>query len=201
MTSCKQDKSSGLYLDIPVIDLDRETFRQVVVDKEEGLYLGHPTKILLEDGKTILTVYPKGHGKGAIVYKKSTDGGLTWSERIPVPASWETSLEVPTIHRVVDAEGKKRLIVFSGLYPARMAWSEDDGSAWSDLVKGNKGQYRIRFKDNKHDWDCCYPGVELLPDGTFVVTTYGHWEKDQQPYILSVRFTLNELDERLKMNI
>jgi hypothetical protein len=377
-TSCKQDKSSGLYLDIPVIDLDQETFRQVLVDKEEGQYLGHPTTVLLEDGKTILIVYPKGHGKGAIVYKRSTDGGLTWSERLPVPASWETSLEVPTIHRVVDAEGRKRLIVFSGLFPARLAHSEDDGITWSglepvgdwggvvvmssvielttgkgnymalfhddmrfmtsngldlyaedrkendsvlftlyktfsfdggltwsypeiilsrrdmnlcepgiirspdgknlalllrensrransqiifsddegktwsnprplpneltgdrhvlkyapdgrilavfrdvpragsvsptsgdwagwigtwnDLVKGRKGMYRIRFKDNKHAWDCCYPGVELLPDGTFVVTTYGHWEEDQQPYILSVRFTLNELDEKLKLN-
>lgn len=69
---------------------------------------------------------------------------------------------------------------------------------WKDLVDGNKGQYRIRFKDNFHSWDCCYPGVELLYNGTFVVTTYGHWEKDKQPYILSVRFTLNELDRKLK---
>ncbi|NSW95833.1 MAG: hypothetical protein HPY62_14080, partial [Bacteroidales bacterium] len=68
---------------------------------------------------------------------------------------------------------------------------------WKDLIKGRKGQYRIRFKDNIHSWDCCYPGVELLPDGTFVVTTYGHWEKDKEPYILSVRVTLKELDARL----
>lgn len=388
------------YLRVPVIDLDRETFRQVVVDREEGQYLGHPTTVLLEDGRTILAVYPKGHGKGEIVYKKSTDGGLTWSDRLPVPQSWSTSLEVPTIHRVVDPSGRKRLILFSGLYPARMAISEDDGltcselekignwggivvmaslielrtgkghymalfhddmryftpdgqqkyaedrkinkealftlyktfsrdggltwstpevilsrrdmnlcepgiirspdgkrlavllrenarkhnsqiifsedegetwsepkalpnelngdrhvlkyapdgrllvvfrdnspahfrkdldkiakekgevnlsevakstrlgsptegdwvgwvGTWKDLIKGRKGQYRIRFKDNIHSWDCCYPGVELLPDGTFVVTTYGHWEKDKEPYILSVRFTLKELDAKL----
>jgi hypothetical protein len=69
---------------------------------------------------------------------------------------------------------------------------------WKDLTEGKPGQYRIRFKDNIHSWDCCYPGVELLPDGTFVVTTYGHWEKDKEPYILSIRFTLKELDEKLK---
>jgi len=49
-----------------------------------------------------------------------------------------------------------------------------------------------------NSWDCCYPGVELLPDGTFVTTTYGHWEKDKQPYIISIRFNLNELDKKLK---
>ena len=39
------------------------------------------------------------------------------SDRLPTPKSWETSLEVPTLHRVIDAAGKKRIIMFSGLYP------------------------------------------------------------------------------------
>ncbi|MBI5083567.1 MAG: exo-alpha-sialidase [Acidobacteria bacterium] len=118
---------------IPFIDLAQETARQVVVDREPGQYLGHPTTVLLEDHRTILTVYPKGHGRGAIVYKRSVDGGKTWSDRIPVPENWATSQETPTIHRVVDAKGKKRLIVFSGLYPIRMGVSEDDGRTWSPL--------------------------------------------------------------------
>ena len=99
---------------IPTIDLAAEKHRQIIVDREPGQYLGHPTTVLLEDNKTMLIVYPKGHGRGAIVYKRSTDAGLTWSERLPTPKSWETSLEVPTLHRVVDAAGKKRLILFSG---------------------------------------------------------------------------------------
>jgi hypothetical protein len=118
---------------IPLIDLAGEKHRQVFVDKEPGQYLGHPTTVLLEDNKTIITVYPKGHGRGAIVMKKSTDCGLTWSERLPVPDNWATSKEVPTIHRVIDPKGTKRLIMFSGLYPIRMAVSEDDGSTWTPL--------------------------------------------------------------------
>jgi hypothetical protein len=383
LVSFSQEKNTKPYLSVPIIDLDKETFRQVVVDREEGQYLGHPTTVLLEDGKTILTVYPKGHGKGEIVFKRSTDGGVTWSERLKTPESWKTSLEVPTIFRTIDPKANKHLILFSGLYPARLAHSDDDGLTWSelepvgnwggvvviasltalntgkghylalfhddlrfmtadgqekykedrksneqvlftlfktfsydggltwskpesilsrrdmnlcepgmirspdgkalavllrenarrtnsqiifsqdegktwsdprplpnelngdrhvlkfapdgrllvvfrdvsplsmrndqtgqgsptegdwvgwigkwnDLVKGNPGQYRIRFKDNIHSWDCCYPGVELLPDGTFVVTTYGHWEKDKEPYILSIRFKMSELDKKLK---
>jgi hypothetical protein len=363
---------------IPVVDISGDTHRQVIVDREAGVYLGHPTTLLLEDNRTMLVVYPKGHGRGPIVYKRSTDGGLTWSDRLPTPTSWESSLEVPTLHRVVDAQGKKRIILFSGLYPIRMAVSEDDGASWSELAKigdfggivtmasvlplkspghylaffhddgrflrggdvdrfrikspandlgspaskpwrfwvlttlskdggltwsipvpiamlpdadlcepgvvrspdgrqiavllrensrkfnsfiifsddeglswteprelpgaltgdrhvaryapdgrlfisfrdtthvsptkgdwvgwvgtyhdlaqGREGQYRIRLMDNTKGSDCTYPGIELLPDGTLVTTTYGHWTQGQQPYIVSVRFRLSELDARL----
>ncbi len=37
-----------------------------------------------------------------------------------------------------------------------------------------------------------------MPDGTFVTTTYGHWMKGEEPYIVSVRFTLKELDDLAK---
>jgi hypothetical protein len=384
------------YFNIPLLDLDDESGMQVVVDREKGQYLGHPTTVLLEDNKTMICVYPRGHGRGPIVMKRSNDAGLTWSERLPTPSSWETSKEVPTISRVVDPGGKKRLIMFSGLYPCRMAFSEDDGFTWSelqsigdwggivmmgcviplktgkgkymalfhddlrfftedgsekysareaaynsrlftlyktisedggltwsfpeaiyssseinlcepgyirspegnqiavllrenarvknshvifsndegktwttprelpasltgdrhvlryapdgrilatfrdvssdmtafrklalqegtsnmdviaskyklgsptegdwvawvgtyqDILEGTEGQYRIRIKDNKKDWDTTYPGLELLPDSTFIITTYGHWEEGEQPYILSVRFRLEELDK------
>ena len=120
--------------DIPLVDLAHDADRQVTVDRESGQYLGHPTTVLRPDGRTILIVYPKGHGRGAIVLKRSDDGGRTWSDRLPVPDSWATSLEVPTLYPVVDERGTRRLIMFSGLYPIRMALSEDEGDTWSELV-------------------------------------------------------------------
>lgn len=346
---------------LPTLDLADQQHRQTIIDREPGQYLGHPTTVLLEDNRTLLCVYPKGHGRGAIVYKRSNDAGLTWSERLPTPASWATSREVPTIHRVVDAAGKKRLIVWSGLYPARLAVSEDDGASWSelepagkwggivvmgfveklsqpghylamfhddgrfftekpapqkpvefrlyktfstdgglnwstpevvqqsfavhlcepglirspdgrqlavllrensrrrnshvifsndegqtwteprelpaaltgdrhtgvyapdgrlfisfrdttresptkgdwvawvgtyqDIVDGSEGQYRVRLMDNHRGADCAYPAVEILPDGTIVTTTYGHWQPEAEPYIVSVRLKLEELDK------
>ena len=150
---------------IPIVDLSQDAARQVVVDRESGQYLGHPTTVLLEDGRTILCVYPKGHGRGAICLKRSEDGGRTWSERLPVPENWSTSLETPTIHRVIDEKGRKRLIVWSGLYPARLAVSEDDGRTWSGLkaagdwggivvmssvekLRDRKGRYLAMFHDD-----------------------------------------------------
>ena len=362
--SAQSPSSPGRGYSLPVLDLAFETHRQVVVDREPGQYLGHPTTVLLEDGRTILAVYPKGHGRGPIVLRRSTDGGRTWSDRLPVPDNWATSQETPTIHRVVGPDGTRRLILFSGLHPIRMSVSLDDGATWTplapiggyggivamssvverrtgaghylaffhddgrfiegsgtttpamtlyqvesvdggltwsaprvlhasadvhlcepgvirspdgtqlamllrenrrrrnsfvmfsndegrtwtdprelpgaltgdrhvgayapdgrlfisfrdtthesvtygdwvgwvgtydDIVHGREGQYRVRLGDNHKDADTAYPGVERLPDGTFVVTTYGHWEAGAAPYVLSVRFTLDELDERLRL--
>ena len=101
------DEPVGAIAYPPTIDLNDHADRQVIVDRQPGQYLGHPTTCLLEDGKTMLCVYPKGHGRGPIVYKRSTDGGRTWSERLPTPASWSTSKEVPTLHRVIDWRSAK----------------------------------------------------------------------------------------------
>jgi hypothetical protein len=129
-----QDKLSRGY-SIPLIDLAQQKQRQVVVDREKGQYLGHPTTFLFEDGKTMLIVYPKGHGKGAIVMKRSLDGGLTWSDRLPTPANWATSQETPTLYRTIDPKGNKHLLLFSGISPIRMARSDDEGKTWTELQK------------------------------------------------------------------
>ena len=356
--------SLSLMGTIPLVDLSADRDRPIIVDREDGQYLGHPTTVVLEDGLTVLCVYPKGHGKGPIQLKRSTDGGRTWGPRLPVPENWATSLETPTLHRVVDAQGHRRLIVWSGLWPARLSVSEDNGSIWSplkavgdwggivvmgsvepvrhrnghylawfhddgryisqdakasnpvvfqlyqtrsedggltwsrprvlwsdseshlcepgairspdgntlvlllrenrrkrnsqfivstdegatwstpkelprsltgdrhtakyardgrlvisfrdaakesptagdwvawvgqfsDLLQGREGLCRVRLGDNQHAWDCAYPGVEVLGDGTILATTYGHWDAGKPPYIISVRFTLEELDRRL----
>jgi hypothetical protein len=71
---------------------------------------------------------------------------------------------------------------------------------YDDIVKGREGQYRVRPMHNTYQADCAYPGVERLPDGTFVVITYGHRIQGEQPFIVSVRCTLKELAPGSRIN-
>ena len=148
---------------IPQIDISQETFRQVIVDRDENVYMGHPTTVLLDDNKTMFAVYPKGHGVGQWTLKKSTDAGLTWSDRLPVPFGWNTMINLPAIYKLYDKEGKRRLFVFGGGFPAYSSMSEDDGETWRDItplgaygfestinsiIELGKGEYIGFFHDN-----------------------------------------------------
>lgn len=114
-----------------------------VVDNSRD-YSAHPDSVLLKNG-SILTMYPAGHGKGAVQNKISTDGGISWSEEIPdTPESWEDSLETPTVYRLsfTDEKTPDKLIMIS----ANPKWPEmetpggfncsvssDEGKTWSEF--------------------------------------------------------------------
>ncbi len=116
---------------IPVVDLSDEPERRVIVERKPGQYLGHPTTLLMPNGKTIFCTYPLGHGGPAAVLKKSTDGGRTWSDRLPVPDNWKTATNCPCIHRLVGPDGVARLFVFEGNGKMRQAMSLDEGKTWT----------------------------------------------------------------------
>lgn len=114
-----------------------------VVD-DSADYLAHPDSVLLKNGN-ILTMYPKGHGKGAVLTKISTDGGRSWTQSVPdTPKSWENSMETPTVYRLTFTDGKTddKLIMIS----ANPKWpgmttdggfncsvSADEGTSWTEF--------------------------------------------------------------------
>ena len=155
---------------IPVVDLSHETHRQVVVERIPGQYLGHPTTVLLRDNKTILVTYPLGHGGPAAVLKKSTDGGLTWSDRLPVPDNWATAKNCPCLHRLTGPDGIERLFVFEGNGAMRQATSLDNGRTWTP------------FKPN--GLHCVVAPITIVPISGhrhLQLVHRGHSDKDRSP--------------------
>jgi hypothetical protein len=129
-----RQRSRHRVITIPTLDVAGERQRQVVVESVPGQYLGHPTTVLLADGRTILATYPLGHGGPAAVLKKSTDGGLTWSDRLPVPDNWRTATNCPCLHRLIGPNGVERLFVIEGIGAMRQSMSLDNGRTWTPFM-------------------------------------------------------------------
>ncbi len=108
-------------------------------------YMAHPDSVLLRNGD-ILTVYPKGHGKGAVLNKISSDGGLSWTGTIEnTPESWVNSLETPTIYRLEFSDGTPDKLILISANPKwpdmdtpggfECSISDDEGKTWSEFKR------------------------------------------------------------------
>lgn len=129
--------------ELPLVDISGKTDRQVVVAAgTEQIYQGHPTTLLMPDGRTMFCVWSVGHGGPAGPMAGSDDGGSTWKRLDDrLPAGFATHRNCPSIHRIVDQRGRARLWVFSARrhrgnggvdwMPAIM--SEDDGATWREV--------------------------------------------------------------------
>ncbi len=68
---------------------------------------------------------------------------------------------------------------------------------YDDIVNGREGQYLIKLLRSHRGTDHTYPGLELLPDGSFVATTYIQYQPAEElQSIVSVRFRLDEIDPK-----
>lgn len=85
-------------------------------------------------------------------------------------------------------------------------WVAGHWIAWvgtyDDLLKNKEGQYRVRLMEDHTNspraGDCGYSGNVVLKDGTFILTSYGHWDrKNTNPYIMTVILKLSELDDNI----
>ena len=155
----KKIKSQGSDYKIKQVDLSvapadtpdelKYLFEQSVVDYGEG-YLGHPDSVLLKNGD-ILTFFPKGHGKGAALSRRSSDGGVTYKDGVKnPPKSWEGSRETPTVYRLEfndPATPDKLLLVCGnpkwGTEPTtggfNCSLSDDEGETWTEFELFYKG--------------------------------------------------------------
>ena len=117
---------------IPMIDISRETRRHVIVAQGTAeSYKGHPTTLLMPDRKTIYCVYPLGHGGPSAVLCRSDDGGMSWTDPLPVPENWITASNCPALYRFVGPDNIERLFIFEGEGKMRQAMSLDAGQTWT----------------------------------------------------------------------
>lgn len=346
---------------LPVVDISDDTQRQIVIaEGTRDIYQGHPTTLLMPDGRTIFAVWSVNHGGPAGPMARSDDGGLTWKRLDDrLPDGFRRHINCPSIYRMVAPDGTERLWVYSawrdhrwegpqmprivsedggrtwreleplgeayrcvmtfssvtrlkdgsymGFYHRRMdgtlevlqtqtrdggmTWSKprviadvagkdpcepfvfrspdgdelcclmrenthqglslmmfsrDEGNTWSepvdtpwgltgdrhmgvyapdgrlvvsfrdrapdsltsshfvawvgtyeDIQRGRPGQYRIKLLHSHAGWDCGYPGMERLPDGTIVATTYIKYRPGEAKHsVVSTRFKLEEIDRQ-----
>ena len=124
------------YQELPLIDISQETNRHVIVAKgTEDIYQGHPTTLLLPDGKTMYCVWSIGHGGPAGPMAVSQNGGFSW-ERIDdqLPKGFKEHVNCPSIYRMMDMKtGKIRLWVFSAQPNMPRIMSDDGGKTWIEM--------------------------------------------------------------------
>ncbi|HBG28222.1 MAG TPA: exo-alpha-sialidase [Phycisphaerales bacterium] len=126
---------------IPIVDISQEVSRQVVIAQGTAeIYQGHPTTVLMSDNHTMFCVWTYGHGGSCGPLKKSVNGGLTWSQLLPVHPSWTTVSNCPGIFRMSGANGIEKLRVFAqknygnGIVSMVQSFSNDQGATWSEMT-------------------------------------------------------------------
>ncbi|MBP1770219.1 MAG: BNR/Asp-box repeat protein, partial [Candidatus Aminicenantes bacterium] len=162
------------------------------VHAESGIHLCEPGIVRSPDGRTLAALLRENSRTRNSFVVFSKDEGKTWSAPRELPGALTGDR-----HTGRYAPDGRLFVSFRDM--THESPTKGDWVAWvgtfDDIVGGREGQYRVRLMDNTGGADCAYPGVEVLPDGTFVVTTYGRWTEGEEPYIVSVRLKLKELDE------
>jgi hypothetical protein len=166
-----------------------------VIAAHSEAHLCEPGAIRSPDGRQIAVLLRENSRRFNSFVIFSNDEGRSWSGPRELPGSLSGDRHVGRY-----APDGRLFITFRDVN--RASSTNGDWVGWvgrySDVAGGLEGQYRVRLLRNTYQADCAYPGLELLPDGTFVTTTYGHWTAGEEPYVVSVRFRLRELDRLVR---
>ena len=139
------------------------------------------------DGSELCCLMRENTHTGNSLMMFSSDEGATWSK--PEDTPWGLSGDR---HQGVQLPDGRLVVCFRDMAPKSptrghfVAWV----GRYADIKsRRTDGTYRIKLLHNYAGNDCGYPGVELLPDGTVVATTYvKYWNDRRRHSVVSVRF-------------
>jgi len=157
-----------------------------------------PELIRSPDGKQLLCLMRENRRRLNSLMMVSDDEGKSWSKARELPASLtgdrHMSCYSPDGRLIVAFRDMADVSATKGSY---VAWV----GTYDDIVNYREGQCRVKLlhQYGKNLTDCGYSGVECLPDGTIVATTYVKYRPGpEKNSIVSVRFQLDEIDRLLK---
>ena len=187
-----QDRSPLLVLQTITADGGLTWSEPQVVAAVPGRDPCEPFVFRSPDGKELCVLMRDNKHQGRSLVMTSRDEGRTWTD--PVDTPW--GLTGDRHMGVFSADG--RLVVAfrdqAQNSPTRghfLAWV----GTYDDIRRHRSGQYRVKLLHSYAGSDCGYPGVELLPDGTIVATTYIKYRPGSAKHsVVSVRFKLAETD-------
>ena len=129
-------------------------------------------------------------GKSLMMFSK--DEGNSWSD--PVDTPWGLSGDR---HMGLYTKDGRLVIAFRDMAPNSptrghfVAWV----GTYEDIRRNKPGEYRVKLLHSNAGSDCGYPGMELLPDGTIIATTYIKYRDDNYKHsVVSTRFNIRETD-------
>jgi Neuraminidase (sialidase) len=154
-----------------------------------------PTLVRSPDGKQLLCLMRENVTRRAL-YMTSDDDGRTWSSESELPPGLWGDRHMPAVTK----DG--RLVVCFRDTGAGSP-TRDHFVAWvgryGDILRGGDAAYRVKLLHSHGGRDCGYPGLEVLPDGELVATTYVKLRPGaEKQSVVAVRFRLDETDRMAK---
>lgn len=166
---------------------------RIVLDLGEPHVPCEPEIIRSPDGKQLLMLIRENNRDYNSWIMLSNNEGKTWGEPFQAPAS-------VTMDRHQASYAKDGRLVIVGRDVAEKSPCKGHFVAWvgtyDDLAEGYEGQYRIKLLHTYKTTE--YPGLEVLPDGTFVATNSVSYRPEENYSVVSTRFKLEELDKFAK---
>ncbi len=160
-----------------------------------------PSVIPSPDGERLVMLMRENTRTRDSLFSVSHDNGETWTEPAEVHPALTGDRHVirPTpdgrlVVAMRDRAGQGYDDWQSPTYGHYIAWV----GTFDDIVERREGQYRIKLLHSHAGADCGYSGLERLPDGEFVATTYVKYTDGPKKHsVVTTRFRLEETDARL----